>query len=132
MTYFKTWTQHIDPNLPTSVVFVMIHDKLLIALGDVSFMFLTYQLSMVGYWPSMAVTGPIESYVPVDENHHFTSTVKDISLKGFCCCHPHVVVGVVVVTSRSSCWCRVLVLLSPCPSCSGPCPCVAVLVIVSL
>ena len=24
-------------------------------------MFLTYQLSMVGYWPSMAVTRPIES-----------------------------------------------------------------------
>ena len=35
----------------------MIHDKLLIAFGDESFKFLTYQLSMVGYWPTMAVTG---------------------------------------------------------------------------
>ena len=31
------------------------------SIGEVSFMFLTYQLSMVGYWPSMTVTGPIES-----------------------------------------------------------------------
>ena len=46
------------PNLPTSVVFLMIHDKILIAFGDESFKFLTYQLSMVGYWPTMAnVTG---------------------------------------------------------------------------
>ena len=35
----------------------MIHDKILIAFGDESFKFLTYQLSMVGYWPTMAVTG---------------------------------------------------------------------------
>ena len=35
----------------------MIHDKILIAFGDKSFKFLTYQLSMVGYWPTMAVTG---------------------------------------------------------------------------
>ena len=35
----------------------MIHDKLLFAFGDGSFKFLTYQLSMVGYWPTMAVTG---------------------------------------------------------------------------
>ena len=48
------------PNLPTSVVFLMIHDKILIAFGDESFKFLTYQLSMVGYWPTMAVTGTIE------------------------------------------------------------------------
>ena len=44
------------PNLPTSVVFLMIHDKMLIAFGDESFKFLTYQLSMVGYWRTMAVT----------------------------------------------------------------------------
>ena len=31
------------PNLPTSVVFLMIHDKLLTAFGDESFKFLTYQ-----------------------------------------------------------------------------------------
>ena len=30
-------------------------------------MFLTYQFSMVGYWPSMAVTGPIESVVESGE-----------------------------------------------------------------
>ena len=47
-------------NLTTSVLFLMIHDKLLIALGDESFKFLTYQLSMVGYWPTMAVTGKRE------------------------------------------------------------------------
>ena len=35
----------------------MIYDKILIAFGDESFKFLTYQLSMVGYWPIMAVTG---------------------------------------------------------------------------
>ena len=35
----------------------MIHDKLLIAFGDESFMFLTYQLWMVGYWPAVEVTG---------------------------------------------------------------------------
>ena len=38
----------------------MIHDKILIAFGDESFKFLTYQLSMVGYWPTMAVTGKRE------------------------------------------------------------------------
>ena len=47
----------LDSNLPTSVVFLVIHDKILIAFGDESFKFLTYQLSMVGYWPTMAVTG---------------------------------------------------------------------------
>ena len=36
MTHFITWTHHINPNLPTSVVFLMIHDKLLIAFGDES------------------------------------------------------------------------------------------------
>ena len=56
MTHFITWTQHINPNLP-SVVFLMIHERLLIAFGDESFMFLTYQFSTVGYWPTMAVTG---------------------------------------------------------------------------
>ena len=29
--------------------------------GEVSFRFLTYQLSVVGYWLTVAVTGPIES-----------------------------------------------------------------------
>ena len=38
----------------------MIHDKLLIAFGDESFKFVTDQLSMVGYWPTMAVTGNSE------------------------------------------------------------------------
>ena len=37
----------------------MIHDKLLSAFGD-DFKFLTYQLSMVGYWPTVAVTGDRE------------------------------------------------------------------------
>ena len=45
------------PNLPTSVVLLMIHDKLLIASGKESFKLLTCQLSMVGYRPTMAVTG---------------------------------------------------------------------------
>ena len=45
------------PNLPTLVVFLMIHDNLLIAFGDDSFEFLTYQLSMLGCWPTMAVSG---------------------------------------------------------------------------
>ena len=35
----------------------MIHDKLLIAFGGESFKLLTCQLSMVWYWPTMAVTG---------------------------------------------------------------------------
>ena len=48
------------PNLPTSVVFLTIHDKLLVVLGDETFKFLTFQLSMVGYWPTLAVTGNIE------------------------------------------------------------------------
>ena len=48
---------YLIPNLPTSVVFLVIHDKILIAFGDESFKFLTYQLSMVGYCPTMAVTG---------------------------------------------------------------------------
>ena len=39
----------------------MIHDTLLMAFGEESFMFLTYQLSKVGYWPTLAVTEPIES-----------------------------------------------------------------------
>ena len=35
------------------------HNYLLIACfgGDVSFKFLPYQLWMVGYWPTMALTG---------------------------------------------------------------------------
>ena len=33
----------------------MINDKILIAFDDESFKFLTHQLSMVGYWPSMTV-----------------------------------------------------------------------------
>ena len=37
-------------------VFLMIHDKLVVAFGGESFKFLTYQPSMVGYWPTMAVT----------------------------------------------------------------------------
>ena len=52
---------HADPTYegfcpldPTSVVFLMIHE---IAFGDESFKFLTYQLSMVGCWPTMALTG---------------------------------------------------------------------------
>ena len=49
------------PNLPTSVVFLTIHDKLLTVLGDETFKFLTFHLSMVGYWPTMAVTGNTES-----------------------------------------------------------------------
>ena len=34
----------------------MIHEKMIV-FGDESFKFLTYQLSMVGCWPTMAVTG---------------------------------------------------------------------------
>ena len=49
------------PNFPTSVVFLMMHDKLLIASGDESFKFLTYELSVVGYWPTMEVTGNRDS-----------------------------------------------------------------------
>ena len=45
------------PNLPTSVGLLVIHDKLLIVFGDESFKLLTCQLSMVWYWPTMAVTG---------------------------------------------------------------------------
>ena len=45
MTHIRTETRHTNPNLPTSVVFLMIHDKLVIAFGDESFMFLTCQLS---------------------------------------------------------------------------------------
>ena len=45
------------PHLRTSVVFLMIHGKSLTALSEGSFKFLTYQLSMVGYWPTTAVTG---------------------------------------------------------------------------
>ena len=35
----------------------MVHDKTLIPFGDESFKFLTHQLSMVGHWPTMKVTG---------------------------------------------------------------------------
>ena len=49
------------PNFPTSVVFLMMHDKFLIASGDESFKFLTYELSVVGYWPTMEVTGNRDS-----------------------------------------------------------------------
>ena len=38
----------------------MIHDKrmkLVACAGAVSFKFLTYQLSTVGYWPTVALTG---------------------------------------------------------------------------
>ena len=38
----------------------MIHDKRterIACAGAVRFKFLTYQLSMVGYWPTMALTG---------------------------------------------------------------------------
>ena len=45
----------------------MIRDKLLIAFGDESFMFLTHQLSMVGYWPTLVVTGPTESVLESGE-----------------------------------------------------------------
>ena len=45
------------PNLPTSVVFLMFHDKLLIAIGDKSFKFLTYRLSTVEHWPTMGSDG---------------------------------------------------------------------------
>ena len=45
-----------DSKLPTTVVVLLIHDKLLIAFGDESFTCLTCQLSLVGYWPTMAVT----------------------------------------------------------------------------
>ncbi len=37
----------------------MIHEKLLSAFGD-DFKFLTFQLSMVGYWPTVVVTGDRE------------------------------------------------------------------------
>ena len=40
---------------------VVIHDNLAnrmqLVCGDVSFKFLPYQLRMVGYWPTMALTG---------------------------------------------------------------------------
>ena len=38
-------------------MFLLNHEKLLIAFGDESFKFLTCQLSMVVYWPTMPVTG---------------------------------------------------------------------------
>ena len=76
MTHFITQTHQINPNIPTSVVFLMIHDKMLIAFGDESFMFLTYQLSMVGYWPTMAVTGPIESVFESGEGALETATTS--------------------------------------------------------
>ena len=40
--------------------FVVIHDNptnRMAPAGDESFKFLTYQLPMVGYWPTMAMTG---------------------------------------------------------------------------
>ena len=39
-------------------------------------MFLTYQLSMVGYWPSMAVTGPIESVFESGEGARETAATS--------------------------------------------------------
>ena len=56
--------------------FLMIHDKLHIAFGDESFMFLTYQLSMVGYWPTMAVTGTTESVSESEEGARETATIS--------------------------------------------------------
>ena len=71
MTHFITLTHHIKPNCPTSVVFLMIHDKLLITVGDESFMLLTYQLSMVGYWPTM-----VESVFESGEGAKETTTTS--------------------------------------------------------
>ena len=68
-THFTTQTHHISPNFPTSVVFLMIHDELLVAFGDESFMFLT----LVGYWPTMAVTGPPESLLRKVEGAQITN-----------------------------------------------------------
>ena len=48
---------YLIPNLPTSEMFLTIHGKFLMAFGDTSFKFLTNQLSIVGYWPTLAVTG---------------------------------------------------------------------------
>ena len=39
-------------------------------------MFLTYQLSMVGYWPTMAVTGTIESVSESEEGARETATIS--------------------------------------------------------
>ena len=109
MTHFTTETKHIIPNFPTSVVFLLIHDKLLIALGDESSKFLTCQLSMVVYWPTM----PIEPNVPGDENHEFTSTVTDISLKRCV-----VVIHMSLFVLLSSCRGRLVgVVLSSCCRC---------------
>ena len=55
-------TPHMHlPVFPPSVVFLMIPGEMLISFGGEYFMFLTCQLSMAGYWPTMAVMGPIES-----------------------------------------------------------------------
>ncbi len=45
---------------PTPSGYVVIHNKLadrMASAGDGSFKFLPYQLWMVGYWPTMALTG---------------------------------------------------------------------------
>ena len=54
----------------------MIHDKILIAFGDESFKFLTYQLSMVAYWPTMAVTGNRELGIDSREGAKETATTS--------------------------------------------------------
>ena len=64
------------PNLPTSVVFLMIHNKLLIAFGDQSFKILSNQFSMVGYWPTMAVTGNRELGLDPGEGARETATTS--------------------------------------------------------
>ena len=55
----KTLLQHIreGEEKALSVVFLMIPDESLIACGDESAKFLTCQLSKVGYWRTMSVTG---------------------------------------------------------------------------
>ena len=60
-------------------VFWMIHDKRMERMacaGAVSFKFLTYQLSTVGYWPTVALTGDGELGFDSGEGARETATTS--------------------------------------------------------
>ena len=64
MTHIITQTHHTNPNLPTSVVFLMIHDKLLIECG---------QHESFNFFDLSAFDGMVLAYHGSDENSRFDS-----------------------------------------------------------
>ena len=53
----SNWNVFIRTKPVQLAVILVTHDKFTYRASDGSFKFLPYQLSMVGYWPTMALTG---------------------------------------------------------------------------